>query len=727
MKLVLKTIGNRLKNPYILLFLITIIGYWQVALMHFCLKYDMVDCYYPWRYLVGECLQHHILPLWNPYSAFGQPIHADPQSGAWYPVAWLIGYLRGYDIYAMSFEFILHIYLAGIGMFLLIQRLSISRKAALLTAIAYIFSGLFVGNAQHFTYIISACWIPFILYGFMEIYHHQKIQNALLLSLFLFLQISGGYPAFTFILIYLLIFLFIGFFVGVYTKNGAKALWKYIGLNVLSVIIALALSSVILFSVIQVVPYISRGSGVDLRMAMFCPLSPQALISFILPYATVKDPGFFDTDISMANVYIGLIPLIFFVLSFFIRKPKLLWFFLGFGVFCLLAAMGRYTPVRGLLYHYVPLMNLFRFPSIFRYYVILCFLILAAYAMDKYLDGDKKLRKIIHSIAWSLAGLLAVFVIWQPIANHPDLIDFLGKRIFRSSNSSTLSQHIFFQGILQLLFIGGFILVLIKKTDLKKQFLLFSILLITDGFLNEQLNAPYTVFYSIKDSEVKQYTNHFPRGFPLPSLRNVNLNAEKGISYGPLWKNLNIFHKQIGGDGFTPFRFTAFEILKDSFPSFLDTITANPPVYLTAKVFPADSLKTHYRRKDFSNKYLYLNRKDYAMISPATLQHSPGDTAYFTSFSPVSIGIRVHSEGTQLLSLLQSNFSGWQVSINGKPVPVFTSNLLFMSAIVPPGESEVIFHYNIASVRIAFYVSFFGFITLVITLLILYGNRYRKL
>ena len=100
-------------SPYHILLVLAIIGYWQLSVMISPLKYDMTDQAFQWRYFIGECLRNHTLPLWNPYQHMGYPIHADPQGTAWYPVTWIIGYLAGYNISALSFDFILHIFLAG--------------------------------------------------------------------------------------------------------------------------------------------------------------------------------------------------------------------------------------------------------------------------------------------------------------------------------------------------------------------------------------------------------------------------------------------------------------------------------------------------------------------------------------------------------------------------------------------------------------------------------------
>jgi len=122
---------------YGVLIIVLLAGYWQIGLMQHPPKYDLIDQMYPWRYYIGECLQNSALPLWNPYEILGYPIHADPQSGAWYPFVWIIGYVYGYDIYSLSWEFFVHIILAGVGMFLLGITLRFDKNIALIMAVSY--------------------------------------------------------------------------------------------------------------------------------------------------------------------------------------------------------------------------------------------------------------------------------------------------------------------------------------------------------------------------------------------------------------------------------------------------------------------------------------------------------------------------------------------------------------------------------------------------------------
>ena len=99
----------------------------------------------------------------------------------------------------------LHIIGGGIGMLFLLQRFHINPFIAFINSIAYMFCGLFVGNAQHLTFTIAACWLPFVILAFKNMAEHNHWRFALHFALFGYLLVSGGYPAFAIILFYILL------------------------------------------------------------------------------------------------------------------------------------------------------------------------------------------------------------------------------------------------------------------------------------------------------------------------------------------------------------------------------------------------------------------------------------------------------------------------------------------------------------------------------------------
>jgi hypothetical protein len=184
-----------------------------------------------------------------------------------------------------------------------------------------------------------------------------------------------------------------------------------------------------------------------LRQALFGAFTLKSFISFILPFGSIRNMDFYGTDLSMSNAYFGLLTLLFFFTGLMIKRPGMVNLFLFWGLFCLTASVGSILPVREFLYHYIPLMNLFRFPAIFRIFFILSFVIVAGFAFDEWRKGlqaaDKKYRLITLTF-----GIVTGICCGCPFRKHLHIMD-LETQLFIASKIDDHSAYTF-QGIVQL-------------------------------------------------------------------------------------------------------------------------------------------------------------------------------------------------------------------------------------------------------------------------------------
>lgn len=702
------------RKYYLLLFFLSLLVCWQLVTDLHPVKYDMVDCYYPWRYFIGDCLQHGKFPYWNPYQNLGYPIHADPGSGTWYPLVWLIGSTVGYSLYTLGLEYWFHVFFAGIGFFLLARALKFRPELAVLLALSYMLGGLFVGNAQHLAYVVSACWMPFVLLFYLRMQDEGNWLDALKTGFFLFLMITGGYPAFTIVLFYLLLLQFsLQLISHVRSKNG-PAVRRWILQNTLFSIVATLLSSGYLVSLFQVASYITRTNQFNLHSALFGPFSPQSFLSFLLPYATVKDAAWFDTDMSMANGYFGLLLFLFLIPSFFLKKPGRIRLFFWFGLFCLLASVGSYLPFRELLFRFVPMMNIFRFPSIFRLFAMIGFIFSAGYALQQYVEGNRSelFRKV------GVTGLLLAFVfLLLPVflrSRYPlNLFHFLQTSLFQNTADSTLEQHLAVQSLFQLGMLALLILVLRATLSARKKITFLLVLASADLLIAAQLNAPYTVFYP--EFSTRAADLHIQKigkeGFPFPADKLIAAQDPAPMYAEPFWKNVAIFQKEISADGFNSFIFAGYETLRDSFPQLQQQMIHNKLAYLSASAFSETSYRELQKDSLFEPGTLVFSSADYAKLPVGEYSHSPGDTVLLKEFDTDRMLFQTSTAKRQLLTVLQCNYLGWHAMIDDKEVPVYTSNKVLMSIDLVAGTHKLCFYYENKAVRAALILSlgmFFG-------------------
>ena len=120
------------------------------------------------------------LPLWNPYLNFGLPLYADPGFAFWEPITWLFGFI-GYNIYTLTIEVLLYIWLAGVFMFELGKYFRHSTTVCFLMAIMYMCCGFFVGNLQHINFLTSAAFLPIVVKTFLQLQERFQLQEIILL------------------------------------------------------------------------------------------------------------------------------------------------------------------------------------------------------------------------------------------------------------------------------------------------------------------------------------------------------------------------------------------------------------------------------------------------------------------------------------------------------------------------------------------------------------------
>ncbi len=703
-----------------ILFLMAIVAFFPVVMNSHPVKWDMIACFYPWRFHIGECLQNGQLPWWNPYQDLGYPIHADPSSGAWYPMVWLLGSTVGYGIWTIGFELWIHVFFAGVGMYFLAKMLKFDARFALIAGIAYMLSGFFIGNAQHLPYIISACWLPYVLAFYLRMREQKGWQDAVKAGLFLFLMITGGYPAITIILFYLLLIFFGITALKFWREKDFGNLFRFIGRNVLFTGTTVLTSAVMLLSVVVVSPYLSRLGNFELQQALFSPFSPQSFFSFILPYSTTATIPWFDSDLSMRNGYFGLLLLLFFVLGTFRKKPIELRIFFWFGIFCLSAAVGEYFPVREFLFRYVPMMNVFRFPSVFRLFFILGAVLSGVWTLQHYLINDKREKRTVFiALGISICAMIAVVVSFR-LQGFLAMGDFLKLGIFSFNTGATFAQLAVFQAAIQVVILGVGLMLFWKVKNTNVRIVSIIALIATDLLIAATLNGPATLYYGeVEAKEAQANVDKYAKGFP--KQQNISIDSSghlPGIG-APYWQNQQTFQKQISAEGYNSFSFTSYEELESDFPELYSSVKKCHLVTLSDRLLPhavGDSIQP-------GDQFIVFGSDRYPGIYACSL----GDTAQLVSYGPNEFNVSASVKKPCLLTLHQKEFADWRAFINGKESPILVSNMNFMTVELPAGKSTIRFVYDNTLVRVAFYISVLSlFIALFFVLRDFFKGRFSR-
>ena len=147
---------------------------------------DHFDYFQPLRMFTAEELKAGRLPLWNPYSASGEPWLANPQTGVFYPPTWLFLVLPFETAYVLFL--LLHLTILGWGAYLLFTRRA-PPGAAMVGAAAIMFSGPVLSLLDVTNNFATFAWIPLVLWCALE---SSWRRTAVVLTL----AFLGGEPFF---------------------------------------------------------------------------------------------------------------------------------------------------------------------------------------------------------------------------------------------------------------------------------------------------------------------------------------------------------------------------------------------------------------------------------------------------------------------------------------------------------------------------------------------------
>ncbi|MEA3443112.1 MAG: hypothetical protein U9R19_00140 [Bacteroidota bacterium] len=711
-------------TAYLLFAAIAAIAFWQVSFLSYSLKWDMIDCYLPWRYFVGECWQNGIIPFWNPYQHFGYPIHADFRS-AWFPEMFIIGLTGGYSNITLHFLTIFYLSMAGFGMYKLSSLLIDNRQIALITGIAWMLSGFFIGHGQDISFFISGAFIPLILYYYLSLGKKPDLLNSLKAALFMLLMVFGSYPAFTIFLNYILpVFFVYNLFILIKQKQ-KKFAWQFIGLNMLLYLIVVAGSLVLLLTYPQIEPYSVRFAGLGYDDFIINSFTPQSLISWLVPFVLGNNHDIFHSDITMINGYWGVLMMIFSVFAFR-KKNHFVLLFLIISIISLLLSFGPGTPVHPFFYDFVPGINLFRMPAVFILFTIIGFLIISGFGLkyitELYDVGFKKLKRVLL-VGIGVMAIVAIIgllkfpyhdtVFWR----GPDSIQGFLKKI-------TFFEQLVFHGILQTIILTIFYFWLSKGR--KEKFLFkVGVIVFLEMALAVQLNMNFTGVNNFKPLELHKELAKKPLGFPVPDNRPLSCNKDFMSKMMPLWQNVSIFSKRPGYQGFNSFVLKQYDDLTDNYPELAQSVINNPVVFLSDKIYPLSELDK-IKSGGLSGNEVFVEDSILLQLKLPAILHRKGDTALITLFSPDEIIINYAGQNPQILNLLQANYFGWQLYMDGKPIEHFTSNILFRAVLVPGGQHQLIFRYENRKLKNAFYFSYSVLFFLLIFIVFLHYKKLRK-
>lgn len=327
----------------------------------------------------------HRLPLWNPYLYGGVPTLEGGSGDILYPIAWLHFLLPLTT--ALAWKLIIHVFLAGVFMYLAARAFGASRWVALLAGVAYQLGpnlvSLVWGGQDGKMYVIALfpaglwllvsairtgallrfLWLG-VVAGLMLIAHPQ-------LAFYAYLALGG----------YALAALVAG------RSAGTRHLLVRAGGGAAALCVALAVAAITLLPMYGYLREESprAGPGLGYEKAASYALNPEEVVNFVLPdFSGVDDQYWGRNPLKHNSEYGGVIVFALGVSALFALRGDRRR--LGLGIMAavaLLYALGDTTPAFRLMYATIPGLRNFRAPSLAIFIALSAMTVLAAILLDR--------------------------------------------------------------------------------------------------------------------------------------------------------------------------------------------------------------------------------------------------------------------------------------------------------------------------------------------------------
>jgi hypothetical protein len=386
---------------------------------------DLVSFLWPTYSYAAQSLHAGRLPLWNQTLYSGAPFAADNQSGLFYPINLIVFLLwPALPYVAVEWLVVLHVWLAGAGMYLMMRVLlppaaARSRRLLppLLAALAYMFSDAFVTHIGNLNIIAVAAWLPFALAALHLALTRGSAGWAATTGLALGVAALAGHAQLT---------LMVGGALGLYAlwqagwhvferlRSGAgpaAALSRAgppLALAALAFVVALGVSAVGIIPAAQMAGYTGRAR-LDYAAAAEFSLPWQGLAGLFSPLVFGRGAADFWGPWARVELgYAGALTLWLAALAPWRRTRGLTLFLAALGLFGLLVALGQNTPVHYWLYRLVPGFSQLRVPARFILLTGFSLAALAGFGLARLFELPRRRLALTAAGVAAVGGLVAL-------------------------------------------------------------------------------------------------------------------------------------------------------------------------------------------------------------------------------------------------------------------------------------------------------------------------------
>lgn len=379
---------------------------------------DIYNHYLPKFQFFFDQIRTGTIPLWNPYEVCGEAF-LGAALGILYPLNFLYVFVP--LSLAMGMTTLLHIFLAGLFMYLWTRTIGLAQFGSFVSAITFSFSTFVVIHSWYPSLINTLAWTPALFLLTEKIVRRKTILWTSLLALALACQMLAGAIQFVFYTLYALAAYLICRLAWVSKTEGYRAAAS------VSILVAVAVLVAVMLSAVQILPSLEASmlgarspSKLSLRaIEVFSDrvLKPREILPQLMrPEPLTATLYAVHVRTIYSFLYIGIVPVLLVGLSLTARRCwRYKGFFLVLGLVALTLSAGSATPLYR-LYYSLPTGAWFRVPDRFLSLFVFSAAIMAGMGADR-LTGMTREKG--NPARWTAIGtgvfLSALVVLWAPM------------------------------------------------------------------------------------------------------------------------------------------------------------------------------------------------------------------------------------------------------------------------------------------------------------------------
>jgi hypothetical protein len=271
--------------------------------------------------------------------------------------------------------------------------------------------------AGHLSNLDAIVWFPLVLIFYERSFSHNRYINGAGAGISLALMFLSGNLQFALYGACSAVVYLIG---RIMMEKTLPTRWEKCRHFLVMLLVSLGIC--VILSAVQTLPawefsqLSNRGGGVSFDFSSEYSLPPSNLITILVPDAFGNPLGPIPPVSPFPMVsywelcfYIGILPLFLIILGVLYNRTRWSYLFLAIAVLALLFSLGRFFPLYGLIYHYVPGFSQLRIPASMLFVCTFSLALLAGFGFDAIFEpaesGNKRCEAVICSPGVHLASV----------------------------------------------------------------------------------------------------------------------------------------------------------------------------------------------------------------------------------------------------------------------------------------------------------------------------------